>query len=56
MSKCLSQRVLITMQCADLWDLLTVSCFHKAMFRKLHLLFITKGPVSDGNCLRSTTV
>lgn len=37
------------MKCANLWDLFTVSCFHKAMFWKLHLLFITKGPFSDVN-------
>jgi len=49
MSKCLSQRFVITKKCADRWDLLTVSCFYKAMFWKLHLLFITKGPLSEIN-------
>jgi len=49
MSKCLSQRAVITQKCADRWNLFNVSRFHKTMFWKLHLLFITKGPLIDVN-------
>ena len=51
MSKCLSQRFVITKKCADRWDLFNVSCFYKAMFWKQHLLFITNGPLSDVNSI-----
>jgi hypothetical protein len=37
------------MKCTDLWDLFTVSCFHKAIFWKPHLLFVTTVPLSEVN-------
>jgi hypothetical protein len=51
MSKYLSQKFVITKKCAERWDLFTVSCFYKAIFWELQLLFITKCPLSDLNSI-----